>query len=411
MGSRLAEVADRERRSRPPGGRCFRDFSIESSVIGSPWIKQLQCKERAASMVARPRNQNAFKGFQNFWRPFFVRGIQDLSRQMCMAQASAEGTIKLAELWPEHGPCLLCGAVGPLCRSHIIPKFVGDWLRGSNVTGRLRSNRTPNRLVQDLEWRHMLCAACEGRFSVFETEVCENVFLPIHERRQDRFRYGASFARFAVSVAWRALVVFQREGRLGHLNEIPGDVEAAELAWREFLLEGRSSPAPHVMHALPMDVPTNLNPEGLSPHFGRFVLRTPAVGTQCHRGAGYVIVKMARLNVFGVVAPGNERREWQATQIHVERGSWGVEEYHSPGWVRLLFERGAANQEKCFQNLSPKQEQLSNDKIWEAIDEDVDAVASSDVFRAFEADVKLFGKQVFQDAPDSRGAAPALSTT
>ena len=301
-----------------------------------------------------------------------------------------------AELWPENGPCYLCGTVGPLCRSHIMPKFVGDWLRDTNVTGRLRSNKVPNKLIQDLEWRYMLCAACEGRFSVFEEEVCRTIFLPIHERKQDRFRYGPSFCRFAVSVAWRALVALKREGGLGHLNEIPAEVEAAEVVWRQFLLNGRSTSAPHVVHALPMDVPTNLNPEGVSPHYSRFVLRTPAVGTRCRDGAGYVIAKMARLIVFGTVAPGKERKDWKATQLHVEGGSWGVEEYHLPGWVKHYLELGAEKQGKFVEELSARQKQRTNEAIMEAIDDDADVVASSDVFRAFEADLKLFGESAFQ---------------
>lgn len=197
----------------------------------------------------------------------------------------AEPHFNLQELWPAQGACHLCGAVGALCRGHILPKFVGDWLRSTNVTGRLRSSTVPNRLVEDLEWRYLLCEGCEGRFNRFETDVCESIFLPIHERRQDRFRCGPSFARFAVSVAWRALVVLRQEGRLGHLNEIPTDVEAAERAWRDFLLGGRVTPAPHVVHALAMDVPTNLNPDGRSPHFARFLLRSPQSG----RGVAMVL--------------------------------------------------------------------------------------------------------------------------
>lgn len=301
-----------------------------------------------------------------------------------------------AELWPPHGPCCLCAAVGQLCRSHIIPKFVGDWLRDTNVTGRLRSSEAPNKLVQDLEWRHMLCAACEGRFSLFEGEACQNIFLPIHERRQDRFRYGPSFTRFAVSAAWRALVALSREGGLGHLSEIPAAVEAAEAAWRGFLLDERSTPAPHVVHALPMDVPTNLNTEGLSPHFARFVLRTPAVGTRCLDGAGYVIVKMARLIVFGAVAQGKERKDWKATQLHVEGGAWGVEDYSLPGWVKAYLELGAENLGKFVAELSARQKLRTNETMLEAIDDDVEIVASSDVFRAFEADLKLFGPSAFQ---------------
>ena len=301
-----------------------------------------------------------------------------------------------AELWPENGPCYLCGTVGPLCRSHIMPKFVGAWLRETNVTGRLRSNKVPNKLIQDLEWRYMLCAACEGRFSVFEDDVSQSIFLPIHERRQDRFRYGPSFARFAVSVAWRALVALRKEGGLGHLNEILTAVEAAEAAWRGFLLEERSTPAPHTVHALPMDVPTNLNTKGLSPHFARFVLRTPAVGTRCLHGAGYVVVKMARLMVFGTISSGKERKDWKATQLHVGGGSWGVEEYHVPGWVKGYLELGAENQEKFGEELSARQQRRTNETIMEAVDDDVEGVASSDVFRAFEADLKLFGESAFQ---------------
>src|SRR5207249_10441572 len=47
--------------------------------------------------------------------------------------------------------------------SHVIPKFVGDWLRDTGVTRRLRGSEAPNKLVEDLEWRHMLCESCEAR--------------------------------------------------------------------------------------------------------------------------------------------------------------------------------------------------------------------------------------------------------
>jgi hypothetical protein len=46
----------------------------------------------------------------------------------------------------------------------------------------------------------------------------------------------------------------------------------------------------------------------LSPHFSRFLLRSVGLATQSHHGCGYVIVKMARLLVFGTIAAGSERR-------------------------------------------------------------------------------------------------------
>ena len=310
----------------------------------------------------------------------------------------ANRTVDKNSLWPSNGPCALCGTTGPLCRSHIIPKFVGDWLRGTNVTGRLRSNKAPNRLVEDLEWRYLLCAKCEGRFSVFELEVCENIFLPIHEGKNDRFRYGPSFLRFAVSVVWRALVVMRREGGLGVFSEAQAEVDAAERVWRDFLLNNRGTPAPHVVHALPLDVPMNLDPHGKSPHYSRFLLRMPAIGMRYMDRAGYVIVKMGRLIVFGVVGPGNERRQWQATQLHAEGGSWGVEDYHVPGWVAAYLDLGAKKLQECAEALSLKQKHQTKEKLKEAIYDDVDRVASSDIFRAFEEDLKIFGSDVFQQS-------------
>src|SRR5688572_6978274 len=106
-------------------------------------------------------------------------------------------------IWPAHGPCRLCGTEAPLCRSHIIPKFVGDWLRATNVTGRLRDSGIPNRLIQDLPWRYMLCAACEERFAQVEAEAAVRIFIPLHERHSERFRYGSMLLQFAVSVLWR----------------------------------------------------------------------------------------------------------------------------------------------------------------------------------------------------------------
>jgi len=150
--------------------------------------------------------------------------------------------------------CHLCGAEGPLCRSHIVPKFVGDWLRATNATGRLRDTAAPDRLIEDLPWRHMLCAACEQRFAQIEAETCARIFMPLHERQSERFRYGPTFMQFAVSVLWRSLVLMRVEGRLGQLGELT-EIGSAERVWREFLLGYVGTVAPHDVHAFNMDAP------------------------------------------------------------------------------------------------------------------------------------------------------------
>jgi len=279
---------------------------------------------------------------------------------------------------------------------------VGDWLRDTGVTRRLRSSDAPNKLVEDLPWVRLLCAGCEARFSGFETAVYEGVFLPLHEGRESRFRYGPSFAKFAVSVAWRALAVLQAEGHLGGLSKVPQHVEAAERAWREFLLGQRPTPAPHDVHALPLDVPVTGDLSDFSPHFSRFLLRAVGLATQSHDGCGYVIVKMARLLFFGTIAAGSERHQWKATKLHAEGGSWGVEQYHLPGWVRQYLKTAAQKQQDLVEGLSVRQKRQTDTAVWQAIEEDVQGVAGSGSVTAFMNDLKLFGPAAFQDpiSPD-----------
>ena len=303
-------------------------------------------------------------------------------------------------LWSSRGRCRLCGADGPLCRSHIIPKFVGDWLRSTNLTGRLRTTAAPNKVVEDLPWRHMLCQSCEAKFSRFEGEVCEGIFLPLHESRQRRFRYGPAFTRFAVSVVWRSLVVLMVEDRLGKLAAVPRSATAAERRWREYLLELQQTPAPYDVHALPLDVPDHV-PGGadVSPHLSRSLLRGVSQGTQSDNGTGTVMVKMARLMIFGIVAYGHERRLWKETKLHLSGGAWGGERFRLPGWVEWYLKLGASTLQQSVEALSERQQDRNYQKLLEHVRRDPDAVAASGVFEAFDRDVELFGDAVFQDEP------------
>jgi hypothetical protein len=302
----------------------------------------------------------------------------------------------LAELWPGDGPCALCGNVGRLCKSHLTSKFVGDWLRQTNVTGRLRASDKPNKLVEDIQWRHLLCASCEGRLSEAETATRERIFMPLVEGRENRFRYGPWFVRFAVSLVWRWLIVLQKEGHLGNLKSLPIQVDGAEQAWREFLLGRRPTPSPHCVHVLPLDVPISGDLSDFSKHFGRYVLRGTGVATKAYGDCGYVIIKMPRLLVFGVVAAGAERRQWKCTQLHVDGGAWGVDIYELPGWVREFLKASAQAQQDAVDGLSDHQKRLTNAAVMKAIEANPAAVAESGVMRAFESDLGMFGRAAFQ---------------
>jgi len=268
------------------------------------------------------------------------------------------------------------------------------------ATPRMRASDAPNRLVEDTRWRYLLCAACEGLLSRDEAQVARAIFIPMHEERESRFRYGPSFARFAVSVAWRALVVSEREGTVGTLGN--DAVAAAEQTWRDFLLRRRRTPSPHDVHVLPLDVPVQADLDDFSPHLGRFLLRNISVATQAHGQCGYIVVKMCRLLVFGVVAPGNERSAWKGTKLHVDGGSFGVDRYHAPGWVLALIKKGAQLQQEAVEGLSARQKQLTHDALMKAIEADPTGLAESGSVKAFEKDLELFGPAAFQRPADGK---------
>ena len=78
-----------------------------------------------------------------------------------------------------NGLCKLCEKDADLQLSHIIPKFVFAWLK-ETVPGGIRSNRVPNRRIQDGEKDYLLCRDCEQIFSVWEKQFCEHIFIPLH---------------------------------------------------------------------------------------------------------------------------------------------------------------------------------------------------------------------------------------
>ena len=73
-----------------------------------------------------------------------------------------------------------------------------------------------------------------------------------------------------------------------------------------------------------------------------------------------------------------------------------MEDYHVPGWVAAYLDLGAKKLQECAEALSLKQKHQTKEKLKEAIYDDVDRVVSSDIFRAFEEDLKIFGSDVFQ---------------
>lgn len=133
--------------------------------------------------------------------------------------------------------------------SHIIPSFVGKWLKGSSPTGFLRKPSNPNKRVQDLEKTRLLCAECEQRLSRVESSFAANMFHPYLTGKAWRFDYGPWLLKFAVSLSWRTTIATLAAP---DVEPIPkrqlGQVDKARLVWEDFLLDKSADVAPYEQH-------------------------------------------------------------------------------------------------------------------------------------------------------------------
>ena len=103
------------------------------------------------------------------------------------------------------GNCALYGLESDLKNSHIIPKFVFDYLK-STGSKYMRTYEEPNKRVQDGPKEYLLCEKAEQDFSRRERWFANNIFFPYLKKEKTTFEYDENFAYFMISVLWRVLI-------------------------------------------------------------------------------------------------------------------------------------------------------------------------------------------------------------
>ncbi|MCM3294211.1 hypothetical protein M3661_29430 [Paenibacillus sp. MER 180] len=102
--------------------------------------------------------------------------------------------------------CALCKNITTLKGSHIIPKFVTEWIKKTGITGYLRKSENDyKRREQDGFKKYLLCEKCEGLFSKTEKKFAETIFIPYLKDNQNEFEYQEWLNYFVTSVNWRLL--------------------------------------------------------------------------------------------------------------------------------------------------------------------------------------------------------------
>lgn len=107
------------------------------------------------------------------------------------------------------GTCALCDAKEvELRESHIIPKFVYDWIKETSITGHLRSSEDINIRSQDGLKVHLLCSQCELSLSKLEKQMSSYLFKAIanYQKPKKEIQINDDVRLGILSIFWRILV-------------------------------------------------------------------------------------------------------------------------------------------------------------------------------------------------------------
>lgn len=294
--------------------------------------------------------------------------------------------------------CAFCGRPRPLRLSHIIPKFVFDWLKRTSATGVLRVGYEINRPVQDGFKTRLLCQDCEQDFSSnWETPAAREVFLPMVEQEAKHVRYGPWLARFAVSVSWRVLTVFRLAGTLDAWPPpLRAEAETALRYWKEFLRDERPNPGRFEQHLLPFDFIDSTTLRDLPPNVNRYLVRAIEIDLPRSDRNGFVYSKMGPLVLFGTIRITDN--VWEGTKIRMKGGTLGSEQYTMPTQLRDFMCDRARRMHEIAGDMSARQQE----KVSERFRKDLDRAAGSGTMRAMEQDVKMFGDAAFVKPADPK---------
>jgi hypothetical protein len=135
----------------------------------------------------------------------------------------------------------------------------------------------------------------------------------------------------------------------------------------------------------------------------RFILRSIAFSLVHHEGAAYVVIKIARLMLFGVITPGRERALWRNTKLHAEGGSLSTRDCAFPAWVREHLAAGAETTADTLEGLSSRQKLITHDTLMDHALSRPEEFLKSGVAEALRADLKVFGNRAFGKSPSEEG--------
>jgi hypothetical protein len=143
--------------------------------------------------------------------------------------------------------CKLCHEEEVIENSHIIPAFVGRWIKDTSPLHGLRDADNPNERQQDISKIPLLGSKCEDRFGKREKTFQLGIFLPFNDSGQREFDYSDWRLYFAISLSWRVGQHLYTELQAKNPTMV-GHLDQALQIWSDVLLEKPGAVSPYSHH-------------------------------------------------------------------------------------------------------------------------------------------------------------------
>jgi hypothetical protein len=273
--------------------------------------------------------------------------------------------------------------------SHIIPRFIGNWMKKTGMTPYLRFSGDIDTRTQDLEKMKLLCGDCENLFSRWESEFAKEVFHPM-SNDQPMYWYGPWLLKFAASLSWRAIQIpdYKKVKDSPTLKQISDGMEH-HLA--QFLLGRVKNVGFYSQHVMPVtELVEPIRPG--SPMLNRYLAH--AVEINCIQNENHsemmIYVKLPMFIFFSV--GGHELRRWLESSRIKKSGVLQPNTHGLDANLMPYIVDRSNHLHELMKSRSQQSKALADKALHEAIEKDPQKVANSRFMQAMLVDYEFYGK-------------------
>jgi len=289
------------------------------------------------------------------------------------------------------GTCKLCGEAALLKESHIIPRFVGKWVKKTSITGYLRMNTQMDKRAQDTAKEFWLCDACEQLFSNWEREFANKVFYPYVDKNISTVNYDSWLSKFCASLSWRSLVYIRSLNPKDDESPNKEVLDETQEHLRKYLLGEVDNLNHYEQHIFPLDAIETTTMGDMPTSINRYLLRAFGLDIVGNSSEKFIYTKLPSFILLGVVKVEGLSK-MRASRIALKTGQLSPRKYLLPAGFRdYLFNK--ANQIMALHKEIPEQHLASFEQH---VRENPDKVVNSKQFQAFLHDYNRFGNDVFK---------------